>query len=107
MKKLEIICGVRIHNLKVLSEYFHPLCDGRKTFEIRNNDRGFKVGDVLSMHLWSAKAGYLKAIAPVMRMVTYITDYEQRPEFVVLALSSCLDRREIPGFMDVRRPRRP
>jgi ASC-1-like (ASCH) protein len=35
------------HDLKVWPEYFAALIDGRKTFEARKNDRGFKVGDTL------------------------------------------------------------
>lgn len=35
------------HNLKTWPEYFQALWDGNKTFEVRKDDRGFNVGDVL------------------------------------------------------------
>lgn len=35
------------HELKTWSEYFNAIRGGQKTFEIRNDDRGFKVGDLL------------------------------------------------------------
>lgn len=35
------------HNLKVWPEYFKELADGKKTFEIRINDRNFLEGDIL------------------------------------------------------------
>jgi hypothetical protein len=35
------------HALKTLPEYFMEVKSGRKTFELRLNDRNFKVGDVL------------------------------------------------------------
>ncbi len=35
------------HHLNVAPEYFDALIEGRKTFEIRLNDRDFQVGDVL------------------------------------------------------------
>lgn len=35
------------HELKTWSYYFERILDGTKTFEIRRNDRDFRVGDVL------------------------------------------------------------
>ncbi len=36
-----------IHKLKTDSEVFQAVVEGRKTFEIRFNDRDFKVGDLI------------------------------------------------------------
>jgi len=36
-----------IHHLKTLPEYFQPVIEGRKPFEIRENDRNFKCGDLV------------------------------------------------------------
>ncbi len=41
-----------IHALKILPEYFEAVIAGKKTFEIRENDRGFKVGDLLALNEW-------------------------------------------------------
>ena len=38
---------MKIHELKILPEYFEKLLDGSKTFELRKDDRGFKVGDII------------------------------------------------------------
>jgi len=38
-----------IHELKILPEYFNAILKGDKTFEIRKNDRNFKVGDKLKL----------------------------------------------------------
>lgn len=35
------------HELKTLTEYFEPVRAGIKRFEVRKNDRDFKVGDKL------------------------------------------------------------
>jgi len=37
------------HILKILPDYYAAVADGRKNFELRYDDRGFKVGDVLEL----------------------------------------------------------
>jgi len=36
-----------IHELKTWPEYFEEILTGKKTFEVRKNDRDYKVGDTL------------------------------------------------------------
>ena len=38
-----------IHNLKTWTEFYQAVTRGGKTFEIRKNDRDFKVGDLLNL----------------------------------------------------------
>ena len=37
------------HALKILPEYFEDVVIGKKTFELRKNDRGFALGDILTL----------------------------------------------------------
>ncbi len=46
------------HELKVWPEYFAGLVSGAKSFEVRRDDRGFAVGQVLRLREWSADGGY-------------------------------------------------
>ena len=40
------------HHLKILPEYFQQVAIGNKTFELRKNDRDFKVGDIIFLEEW-------------------------------------------------------
>lgn len=40
----------KIHELKILTKYFNAVVDGTKTFELRKDDRDFKVGDLIRLH---------------------------------------------------------
>lgn len=43
---------MKIHELKTLPGYYNDIIDGRKTFEVRFNDRCFAVGDILHLRAW-------------------------------------------------------
>ncbi len=40
---------MKIHKLKTLQPYFDDLVNGKKTFEVRKDDRNFQVGDRLDL----------------------------------------------------------
>jgi hypothetical protein len=60
----------RIHELKTWPDFFGRVVSGEKTFEIRHDDRGFRVGDVLWLREWSKAKGY--SGREVHRRVTYL-----------------------------------
>jgi len=85
---IEINCeGVErmVHKLKLHPEYFKEVCTGKKSFEIRKNDRDFKIGDTLLLQEF--KPGTQEYTGRVVeRKITYITDYAQKENYVVMAI---------------------
>lgn len=49
---------VKVHELKIVPEYFRAVKEGKKTFEIRKNDRNFKVGEYIDLREYSGDKGY-------------------------------------------------
>ena len=43
-----------LHHLKTLPTFYQATIDGRKPFEIRNNDRNFQSGDDLILNEWES-----------------------------------------------------
>lgn len=46
------------HELKTLPQFFAAVESGAKTFEIRSDDRGYRVGDILFLREWDRESGY-------------------------------------------------
>lgn len=92
MTNEQVSADPRVHDLKVWPEFFEALVDGRKTFEIRKNDRGFRLGDKLRLQEFvptdgseDHPEGYYTG-REVGRVITYMTDWEQRENFVVMGI---------------------
>lgn len=66
------------HELKIMPEYFQAVWNGTKTFEVRRNDRNFKVGDMLVLLEWDTEKNEWTG-SGICKRVTYILD---EPEFV-------------------------
>ena len=48
----------RHHYLKTVNPYFQDVADDKKTFEVRFNDRDFKVGDILHLQEFAPPETY-------------------------------------------------
>ena len=60
-----------IHALKTLPEYFEAVRKGDKTFELRENDRDFRVGDYLALNEWDGEKYTGRAL---LAKITYMLD---------------------------------
>lgn len=83
----------KIHELKVLPEYFVSVSEGKKTFELRKDDRGFKVGDILRLREWNGQTYSGRSIDC---KVTYILKSFQGLEDDYAILGIALDAEPCP-----------
>lgn len=73
------------HKLKIQQEYFEPVIQGKKRFEIRKNDRNFKVGDIVVLEEIDENNAYTGD--SFKTRITFITDYQQKDGYVVFGIS--------------------
>jgi len=78
------------HELKCWPQYYEPVESGMKPFEIRQNDRGFQVGDKLVLREWVLEdycpdTGYYTGRECTLT-ITYMTDFYQATGYVVLGV---------------------
>lgn len=82
---------VRTHDLKTWPAYFAAVADGRKTFELRRDDRGYAVGDTLLLREWEPDAERYTG-REERRRVTYVVRdapwFGLVPGFCILGLDT-------------------
>lgn len=85
--------GPIVHDLKCWPEYFAAVRDGFKPFEVRKNDRDFRVGDTLRLWEFDPKLGIHTGIY-FQRRVTYALpggSFGVDPDHIVMGLSTMRD----------------
>jgi Domain of unknown function (DUF3850) len=64
------------HDLKCWPTYFEAIRNGRKTYEIRLNDRNYKVGDTLWLREWNPERHYTgRSLEREVLSVTPLADH--------------------------------
>jgi hypothetical protein len=76
----------KIHELKCINPYFMDVLERKKRFEIRKNDRGFKVGDYLLLREYN-NVRYIYSGRQIKARIDYMTAYEQKPGYVVMSIT--------------------
>lgn len=87
-----------IHEIKCLDEYFEDQISGIKTFEVRRNDRNYKVGDYLAINEVTAEEIYEDSVdfiatgRSALFYIGYILDNKDycKDGYVVLGIEPCL-----------------
>ena len=92
-----------IHKLKLSADYYDDSASGVKTFEIRKNDRNFKVGDIIELRewLWSALEGKGAHTGNVhWKIITYILEDEAFFERRLCVHCGCANSRALKRRVD-------
>lgn len=87
---------MKTHELKTDSDVYQAVADGRKTFEIRFNDRNFKVGDQLVLLETIHTGEQMKQGKPLLfsgnelhKKVSYVlSGYGLQEGWVILGITS-------------------
>lgn len=86
---------MKTHELKCWPEFFLAVQAWKKVFEIRHNDRGFEVGDILWLREWDPTTADYSGES-VRRAISYITDFPDglKDGYVCMGLSARADNAE-------------
>jgi ParB family chromosome partitioning protein len=85
--------GQKEHDIKLAAMYFGDVQSGKKSFELRKNDRHYKVGDFLNMHEYSDGKDTGRSI--YAEIVYMIEDYNGLEEGYCILGTKILDPRPL------------
>lgn len=78
-----------IHQLKLSSKYFDDVQNGKKTFEVRKNDRGYNVGDILLLNEINEKNEYTGRAVKV-KVTYFFSLFGLASGYCVLGVKLCV-----------------
>jgi len=93
MQKLPSDAGQKEHDIKLAAMYFDDVQSGKKSFELRKNDRYYKVGDFLNMHEYTDGKDTGRSI--YAEIVYMIEDYNGLEEGYCILGTKILDHRPL------------
>ena len=79
-----------IHELKQEHRHFEDVLKGLKTFEVRKNNRDYRVGDLLALNEYDPYSGYSGRCCLVY--IDYILNDEEycKDGYVIMAIKPCV-----------------
>lgn len=82
---------MKIHELKILPEYYDAVRFGDKRFEIRKNDRDYHTGDILRLKEWDGKQYTGEELDAVVRYIYHgIDEYGLAEGYCVLSIDTMM-----------------
>lgn len=77
---------MKIHELKILPEYFYAVRCGDKRFEIRKNDRNFHTGDILRLKEWDGEKYTGEEIDALVRWILFDWKDAIKPGYCIMSI---------------------
>lgn len=82
---------MKVHELKILPEYYDVVRCGDKRFEIRKNDRDFHSGDILRLKEWDGKEYTGEEIDVLVRYIYYgIDEYGLSEGYCIMSIDTMM-----------------
>jgi hypothetical protein len=82
---------MQLHTLKTWPDQFTAVADGSKTFEIRRDDRGFAVGDLLRLAEWDPDTSRVTDRMVLRRVTHLLRGFGLEDGYVALGLTDVED----------------
>ncbi len=76
----------KTHELKILPKYFKDIVNGDKNFELRKNDRDFKIGDSLMLKEFDNGAYTGDSVQVVITYILVGGEYGLDKDYVILGI---------------------
>ena len=85
---------MKIHDLKIEEQYYIDVCSGKKTFELRKNDRDYQVGDYVIFNV--IKEGGIYQTQDIYKITYVLKDVEKyglNKEYCIFSLKKMLEEK--------------
>lgn len=77
----------RIHKLKLRPEYYDAIMSGKKRFEVRIDDRDYKVGDIIEFKEFDRTKGYTGRTSIYFTITYILSDFDGLKDgYVILSI---------------------
>lgn len=82
---------MKVHELKILPEYFDAVSCGIKRFEIRKNDRDFHTGDILCLKEWDGEKYTGRVVNVLVLWILFDWQDAIKPGYCIMSIAFLKD----------------
>ena len=97
---------MKIHKLKIKNDYAIDVFSGDKPFELRKNDRNFKVGDYVRFVVidgdWDFKENMKKQLYKITYVLKNVEEYGLDKDYCIFGMRKVIDSYEAAPYVEVK-----